>query len=178
MDASRRRLLAAAGATVTGLAGCLGASGDGSPGDAGGDGGDAADSDRLSLPTLDVGGSPGGEVVVNPAGTVTLLDFFATWCAPCKPQMENLRGIRERFPELHMLSITNEDDEAAVREFWRDYEGTWPVAMDPDLQTNPKYDASQVPTLIVLDAVDEEVWRHVGLAGEDDVAEQLRAAGE
>lgn len=169
MNWSRRTFISATAlAGATGAAGCLRGSGDRSGG---------TDPEGLTVSTLSVGGSPGGTVPVKPDGTVTLLDFFATWCAPCKPQMAGLREIRRRFQEVHMLSITNEDDEAAVRSFWRDYEGTWPVAMDPDLTTNTKYGAHQMPTLLVLDTEGREVWRHVGLAATDSIAEKLRTAG-
>jgi hypothetical protein len=76
-----------------------------------------------------------------------------------------------------MLSITNEGDGAAVREFWTEYEGTWAVARDTDLRTNERFGVDRVPTLLVFDPAGTEVWRHVGLASADGVAEQLRAAG-
>lgn len=159
MTHSRRCFLA--GAVAVGLAGCLG--------------GDDTDTGRLD--TYDVAGSPGDPVPVRPDGTVTLLDFWATWCAPCKPQMAELREVRETFPEVHMLSITNEEDGDAIRTFWREYRGTWPVASDPEVRTNDRYGVTRVPTLLVLDAEGTEVWRHVGLAAADDIAAALREAG-
>lgn len=152
------------------VAGCLGAVGGG---ESGGDAGDV-----LRLDTLAVAGSPGDTLPVRKPGALTLLDFWATWCAPCKPQMEELRGIRESFPGVHMLSITNEEDEAAVKDFWREYEGTWPVAIDTELKTNEKYEATRVPTLIVLDSRGTETWRHVGLAAEETIASELEGARE
>jgi len=170
---TRRSVLRAGlGLGAVGLAGCtslVGSSGEaGSSGDAG---------TGATLQSLDVGGSPGGPVPVLPEDRVALLDWWATWCAPCKPQMSELREIRERFPDLHMLSITNEGDGAAVREFWTEYEGTWPVARDTALRTNEQFGVDRVPTLLVFDPAGTEVWRHVGLASADGVAEQLRAAG-
>jgi len=171
---NRRELLASTVAAASvGAAGCLGNVG--SPGGSGGDATETADVIRLE--SLDVGGSPGGEVPVREPGSVTLLDFFATWCAPCKPQMEGLRTIHERFPGVHAVSITSENDRAAVRQFWVDYEGTWPVALDPDLRATEAFDATRVPTLLVLDPEGTETWRHVGLAATDSIARELREAG-
>lgn len=170
-DYTRRSALRTGGlALAVGLAGCTstfdGGATDGAP-----------DGDGIRLETYDVGGSSGETVRVLPPGEVALLDFWATWCAPCKPQMAELRAIRERFPGVHMLSITNEDDERAIREFWRDYEGTWAVASDPDLETNDEFGVNRIPTLLVFDADGEEVWRHVGLAAAETVADALREAG-
>jgi thiol-disulfide isomerase/thioredoxin len=163
---SRRNLLRTAGvAALAGFAGCSAVLGEGSDDDPG-----------LQLDTIDVAGSPGGPITVRPPNVVALLDFWATWCAPCKPQMAELRRIRETFPDLHMLSITNETDVEAIKSFWQTYEGTWPVATDPDLETNERYGVRRIPTLIVLDAAGTEQWRHVGLAAAESVANALREA--
>jgi thiol-disulfide isomerase/thioredoxin len=117
-------------------------------------------------------------MVVKPAGEPALLDFFATWCAPCKPQMAELRQIRSEYPDLHMLSITWEGETAAIKDFWREYEGTWPVASDTELQTGEEYGIDNLPTLLLLDGEGTEVWRHVGLSAADTIAEKVEVARE
>ncbi len=176
-----------AGAAATGgLAGCLGRDGDGGNG---GDGGEAGGSDDapeaetptptpegLQLETLSVGGSPGDPVVVKPAGEPALLDFFATWCAPCKPQMEELRTVQSENPDLHLISMSQEEDPGVIRDFWTEYEGTWPVAQDTQLKAFQEYDVTRIPTMIVLDAGGSEVWRHSGLSPAEDILEQVAEA--
>jgi thiol-disulfide isomerase/thioredoxin len=163
----------AAGVAAATLAGCLGG------GRRGGAGGGTATGTpgENELATLEVAGSPGDVVAVLPAGEPALLDFWATWCAPCKPQMAELRAVRERFGDLHMLSITNEGDEAAIRDFWTEYEGTWAVAADPELRTNQRFDVTRIPTLLVFDGTGAVTWRHVGLAAADTIVRELEATG-
>ena len=158
----RRSVLAAGAAAVAGLAGCLG--------------GDSASG--LTLDTLEAPGSPGDTVPVLAEGRVTLLDFWATWCAPCRPQMAELDEVRERYDEaaVHMLGVTNEEDTAAIRSFWETYEGSWPVASDPALRTNDRFDVTRIPTKIVFDPAGEEVWRHVGLAAADTIVDAVEDA--
>lgn len=171
----RRTVLAATGAAVTALSGCTQLTGAGdSPG--GEDSGDG--SRRLTLDTLDVGGSSGETVAVAPEGTVTLLDFFATYCGPCKPQMAELRTVRSAFPEVHMLSITPEGDADGVASFWTEYEGSWSVALDPEVRTWPKYEVSGLPTMLVLDRAGSETWRHTGLADAETIRSELEATLE
>lgn len=171
-------------ASLGSFAGCTGLN----PGSDGGEGAENSDDtpasagtstptpDGLRLETLAVGGSPGGSVVVEPPEGPALLDFFATWCAPCKPQMAELRTVREEFPDLHMLSLTREDDPAAVESFWTEYDGTWPVAQDPRLEAFREYDITRIPTLLVLDGAGREVWRHSGLSAAEDVIGNVEEA--
>ncbi|WP_373189888.1 TlpA family protein disulfide reductase [Halolamina sp.] len=165
----RRTFLATGSVTLTGsLTGCSGVLGRGES------------QEPVTLESVAVGLSPGGELLVHPDGAVALLDFFATWCAPCKPQMSTLRSIRETFDaeSLYMLSITQETDTDAVKQFWQQYEGTWPVALDDELAASRRYDVTSIPTLVVLSADGTEQLRHVGLASERRLRDAAQEALE
>ncbi|EMA52231.1 TlpA family protein disulfide reductase [Halococcus salifodinae] len=164
---TRRRVLGAGGGVaLSALAGCAGVLGG------------AGGADTREIDTVAVAGSPGEAVAIQPQERVSLLDFFGTWCAPCKPQMAHLRTVDERFPDLHLLSITWESEEAVVADFWREYEGTWPVALDPEVRTGERYGVRRIPTLLVLAADGTETWRHVGLAAADTIVTEVERAIE
>ncbi|WP_394326269.1 TlpA family protein disulfide reductase, partial [Haloferax profundi] len=94
-----------AGAGLTGLAGCLGGGTGGgsseSTTDESGTESSTTASDTGDLPltvdTIDAQGSTAGEMQIPVDGTPTVLDLFATWCAPCVAQMESLRALHTEF---------------------------------------------------------------------------------
>ena len=171
LDRRRRRLLSVGVASLLPLSGCLGTAGRG--------GGGTSDQ-TFTLQSVEVGGSPGGPVTLRPAGRVAVLGFFATWCAPCKPEMANLRAARDRFDRdaVSIVSITAEEDRDAVEHFWRRYRGTWPVVLDTDLEATRRYDVAGVPTTLVFAADGERVLRHAGLASEEAIVEAIAEALE
>ncbi|EMA07121.1 TlpA family protein disulfide reductase [Haloferax denitrificans] len=196
----RRALLSLlAGAGVASLAGCLGdgsapsettettagaadestetASATASSGSGSGSGtGDLP----LVVDTVDAQGSSAGEVRIPAEGTPTVLDLFATWCAPCVAQMESLRALHDEFgDDVAFVSVTNErlgggltmDD---IRDWWAEHDGNWTVGHDPDSNLMRAVRANGLPYLVVFDADGSIAWTHRGLASE----ENLRAAVE
>lgn len=164
----RRFLTTGVGSLAGSLAGCSGVFGD------------SSSRESVTLETVSVGPSSGGEAPVHPTGTAALLDFFATWCAPCKSRMSVLRSIRATFDQesLYMLSITQETDTATIKQFWREYDGAWPVAMDDERVASRQYDVTSIPTLIVLSADGTKRPRHVGLASEQRLRDAVSEAIE
>lgn len=132
----------------------------------------------LLLPSLDVAGSPGRLVPLRPPERAVLLDFFATWCPPCAPEMTHLRAVRERYDpdELSVVSITQETDEAAVESFWEAHEGTWPVVLDPGVRAGQRFGITSLPTILVLAPDGTEVERRTGLVREPALVEAVDTA--
>lgn len=134
----------------------------------------------LLLPSVDTAGSPGSLVPVPRPDRVALLDFFATWCPPCEPQMEHLRDVRDHYdPErLSVVSITQETDESAIESFWTEFDGSWPVVTDPTMRAGRRFDVTNIPTILVLAPDGTEVERHTGLVETATLTDAVDAAIE
>jgi thiol-disulfide isomerase/thioredoxin len=149
----RRLFLRAIGTAMSvGIGGCAGQSSDGAGDDAAPT---TAAGDSLTLPSaVTTGDLPDGQVRLKAPGTVTLLNFFTTWCRPCQREMSEFRRLRAEYDAdtLHMVSITPEVEERLVEEFWAKYEGTWPVVVDPALTATERWNANRYPTNLLFDA--------------------------
>ena len=64
-------------------------------------------------------------------GKVVLLDYWATWCAPCKIEVPHLVELQKKYgPEgLQIVGISMDDDSATVRTFAREFAINYPVAL-------------------------------------------------
>ncbi|MFB6101674.1 MAG: TlpA family protein disulfide reductase [Haloplanus sp.] len=149
----RRLLLGALGTAMSiGFAGCTNRPSSDAPSS---NGSPTSANQPLRLPSVVTRGDlPDGEVRLKAPGTVTLLNFFATWCKPCQREMPDFRKLRAEYDAdaLHMVSITPEVDETLIRTFWTEYEGTWPVVTDPALKATDRWNANSYPTNLVFDA--------------------------
>jgi peroxiredoxin len=65
-------------------------------------------------------------------GRVLLVDMMGTWCAPCQRAVPFLRQMLDAYPNLSILSVSSTDQASDLRQFQRDYNITWPMAVDTD----------------------------------------------
>ncbi len=145
-------------------------------------GDDAEPEEPIDLETVEAAGSTDGTVTVpDPdADRVAFLDFFATWCEPCKEQMPAIAEASERT-DADFVSVTNEPvgrtvSEAELREWWADHDGGWTVALDPTGEMSERYEVSGYPTAVVLDAEGVADWSHSGILSADEIVDRIEAA--
>lgn len=100
------------------------------------------------------GGEPGNRLALSDQrGQVVLLDFWASWCGPCRIQAP----ILERFAAMHaqdkvtVIGVNTGDAEPAALEFIRSVGVTYPVVFDEQGMVSRAFGASELPTLVVID---------------------------
>ncbi|HXY51740.1 MAG TPA: redoxin domain-containing protein [Terriglobales bacterium] len=89
-------------------------------------------------------------------GKVVLIDFWATWCAPCREALPHMRQIVKKFEgqPLVVLSVSLDDDEQKWRNFIVKNEMTWPQYRDGGF-TGPiarLFDVRAIPNTFTIDA--------------------------
>lgn len=99
----------------------------------------------------------------NYRGHVLLVDFFATWCQPCRQSIPHLVEMKRKYGKqgLQILGLSaDEDGERPVRAFASQYRITYPLALAGD-STTADFGIRSVPVMFLVDrkGVIVEVYR-------------------
>ena len=103
-------------------------------------------------------------------GRVVLINFWATWCGPCREELPILVDLYRKYKErgLEILSISTDDDQALVSTFARQYKLTFPVFYDAG--TKDQLRVEVIPTSVFVGRDGIIHYRKVGF-NEESVAE-------
>ncbi len=87
-------------------------------------------------------------------GQPVLLNFWASWCAPCVEEMPSLVQLQQRFQDkgITVLGISVDVDGDAYHKFLKDYKIDFPTVRDPDQKTSNLYGTFKWPETYVIDS--------------------------
>ena len=111
-------------------------------------------------------------------GKVVLLNFWATWCPPCRKEMPDLEALYTRFQSqgLVVLAISDEDSEK-VKPFIAERKITYPVLLDPGRKVNDLFQIEGIPKSFVYDRNGKLVAESIDMRTQRQFLEMLAQAG-
>jgi cytochrome c biogenesis protein CcmG/thiol:disulfide interchange protein DsbE len=112
-------------------------------------------------------------------GKPVLLDFWATWCAPCRrsvPVLEKL-SLESKNTDLVILGVNIEEDRKSVEEFLRKTPFRYPAVLSGESGILEAYQVTSYPTFILIGRDGKIVAHEIGFGGENQLRKMIDKAG-
>lgn len=108
-------------------------------------------------------------------GEVVLINFWASWCGPCRQEMPVLSELHDKYHALGftVLGVNVEADTRKARKLLQDLPVSFPVVFDSDSVVSKQYDVVAMPSTVLVDRDGNMRYLHKGYKpGLEDVYQQ------
>lgn len=111
------------------------------------------------------------------SGRVVVMDFWATWCPPCRASVPELKELTKKYSrqKLVLISVSADKDDAAWREFVAKKNMDWIQYRDADGQVLKAFSIHSFPTYLVIDGDGIIKRRFSGMNPQETVVHKLKA---
>jgi len=139
-----------------------------------GNSGSGAKASTFSLPSLTTPGK-----VEIPAGKVVIVDFWATWCEPCKKSFPKLQELYVKYKSsgLEIAAVSVDDEKGGIAGFAKTHGAKFPIGWDEGHKVADKWKPENMPSTYIVDK--KGVVRHVHKGyhdGEiDEIEKEIKA---
>jgi len=105
-------------------------------------------------------------------GKTVWLDFWASWCGPCKQSFPWMNSLQQRFAAqgLQVLAVNVDSNSADAQRFLAEHPAQFAVSFDPSGQGPKAYQIKGMPTSVLIGPDGRVLWQHSGFR-ESDLAE-------
>jgi peroxiredoxin len=86
-------------------------------------------------------------------GNVVMINFWASWCGPCRQEMPLLEGIYKKYNKMGftMLGVNVEPDSNAANDWLKATPVSFPILYDRDSKVSKLYDVAGMPSTVIID---------------------------
>jgi thiol-disulfide isomerase/thioredoxin len=132
-------------------------------------------------PPFTLSSRAGGQVsLADLKGKVVMINFWASWCGPCRQEFPALDQIYARYKPMGftLVAINVESEKADAEKFLAATPASFPILFDPDNKVSGSYGVSAMPTTVLVDRQGRVRWLHRAYKPGDEAKyiEQIRAA--
>jgi peroxiredoxin len=132
-----------------------------------------------SAPDFALKSTQGGNIRLSEhRGEVILLNFWASWCGPCRQEMPLLNALQERYSKLgfNVVGVNVDKDSALANKLLKDIPVSFPVLLDDTGVVSASYNVSAMPTTVIIDRDGNMRYLHKGFKPgyEQDYEQQIK----
>ena len=111
-------------------------------------------------------------------GKVVLVNFWATWCPPCRSEMPDLDALYKQYKDQGFVVLAISDEEAdKVRPYIDEFHFSYPILLDPGRRVNEAYNIEGIPKSFVYDREGKLVAQSIDMRTRRQFLEMLAQAG-
>lgn len=139
----------------------------------------SAHADTSSAPFFDLADLEGQRYRLDDfSGRVVLVEFWATWCGPCRLQAEILARLYEEVQseDLEFVAVSLGEPEDVVRDFIHRDPFPYPVLLDPDETLGYALEVYALPTVMIIDGGGQITFLRPGISDGETLRRALLAA--
>jgi thiol-disulfide isomerase/thioredoxin len=103
-------------------------------------------------------------------GKPVLINFWATWCPPCRAEMPDLVALHNENPDLQLVSVNVGETQDVVERFSEAFDMTMPVVVDEEGVVSDMYAVRNMPTTVFIDREGQVVYLYKGILTPDLLA--------
>jgi cytochrome c-type biogenesis protein CcmF len=108
-------------------------------------------------------------------GQIAVLNFWATWCAPCEDELPDLQAIWDEYQNqgVTLIGIAVQEEKVEIQEMTSRLGVTYPQGMDPEERIAAAYGITGVPETFIIDSQGRLAYAHVGPVSAEALREEL-----
>lgn len=111
-------------------------------------------------------------------GKIVLVNFWATWCPPCRKEMPDLQALYDKYKDQGFVVLSISDEAAAkVQPFIAERRISYPVLLDPGRNVNDRFKVEGIPKSFVYDREGKLVAQSIDMRTRSQFQQMLAAAG-
>jgi peroxiredoxin len=112
------------------------------------------------------------------AGKVVIVNFWATWCPPCRKEMPDLEALYQKFKDQGFVVLAISDEEAEkVKAFIAQEKVTYPILLDPGRKVNKLFQIEGIPNSFVYARSGKLVAQSIDMRTQKQFLKMLGRAG-